>query len=96
MASPENIFHEALSNPLSTFSIDVDGFVQQRPALHQRRPATPKDAVRIEEMINYFHYDYEQPAGDDPFAIHTEISNAPWNANTSCQHRPSGQTDPDR
>lgn len=76
----ENIFHDALRNPLSTFSIDVDAasysnlrrFIQdgQRP---------PKDAVRIEEMVNYFHYEYPQPAGDDPFSINTEISSAPWN-----------------
>lgn len=76
----ENIFHEALRNPLSTFSIDVDAasyanirrFIQggQRP---------PKDAVRIEEMVNYFRYDYPQPKGEDPFSINTEISSAPWN-----------------
>ncbi len=39
----------------------------------------PKDAVRIEELINYFSYDYPQPEGDRPFSITTEISNAPWN-----------------
>ncbi len=76
----ENIFHDALRNPLSTFSIDVDAasysnirrFIQdgQRP---------PKDAVRIEEMVNYFHYEYPQPKGEDPFSINTEISAAPWN-----------------
>jgi Ca-activated chloride channel family protein len=76
----ENIFHDALRNPLSTFSIDVDAasyanirrFIQggQRP---------PKDAVRIEEMVNYFRYDYPQPQGEDPFSINTEISSAPWN-----------------
>lgn len=76
----ENIFHDALRNPLSTFSIDVDAasyanirrFIQggQRP---------PKDAVRIEEMVNYFRYDYPQPKGEDPFSINTEISSAPWN-----------------
>ncbi len=76
----ENIFHDAMRNPLSTFSIDVDAasysnirrFIQdgQRP---------PKDAVRIEEMVNYFHYEYPQPKGEDPFSINTEISSAPWN-----------------
>src|SRR6478609_5325198 len=76
----ENIFHDAVHSPLSTFSIDVDAasysnirrFIQggQRP---------PKDAVRIEEMVNYFHYDYPQPQGEDPFSINTEISSAPWN-----------------
>ncbi|MGC4023012.1 MAG: von Willebrand factor type A domain-containing protein [Cyclobacteriaceae bacterium] len=76
----ENIFHDAVHSPLSTFSIDVDAasysnmrrFIQggQRP---------PKDAVRIEEMVNYFHYEYPQPVGEDPFSINTEISTAPWN-----------------
>ncbi len=83
----ENIFHEALKNPLSTFSIDVDAasysnvrrFIQmgQRP---------PKDAVRIEEMVNYFDYDYPQPKGDDPFSINTEISTAPWNIKHKLVH----------
>jgi len=76
----ENIFHDAVHSPLSTFSIDVDAasysnvrrFIQdgQRP---------PQDAVRIEEMVNYFHYEYPQPTGEDPFSINTEISSAPWN-----------------
>lgn len=76
----ENIFHDARNSPRSTFSIDVDNasysnirrFIQsgQRP---------PVDAVRIEEMVNYFKYDYPQPAGEDPFSINTEISTAPWN-----------------
>ena len=83
----ENIFHGALKNPLSTFSIDVDAasysnvrrFIQlgQRP---------PKDAVRIEEMVNYFDYDYAQPKGDDPFSINTEISSAPWNLKHKLVH----------
>ena len=41
----------------------------------------PAGAVRIEEMINYFNYNYPQPQNDDPFSINTEISNCPWNAN---------------
>ncbi|MFM7854071.1 MAG: von Willebrand factor type A domain-containing protein [Flammeovirgaceae bacterium] len=83
----ENIFHGALQNPLSTFSIDVDAasysnirrFIQlgQRP---------PKDAVRIEEMINYFDYDYKQPTGEDPFSIYTEIAAAPWNKKHKLVH----------
>jgi len=77
----ENIFHDALRNPLSTFSIDVDAASysnMRRFISNGQRP--PKDAVRIEEMINYFDYDYTQPKGDDPFSIYTEISTAPWNA----------------
>ena len=76
----ENIFREALKNPLSTFSIDVDAasYSNVRRFINNgQRP--PKDAVRIEELVNYFDYDYEQPKNDDPFAFHTEISTAPWN-----------------
>lgn len=77
----ENIFHDALRNPLSTFSIDVDAASYsniRRFINNGQRP--PKDAVRIEEMVNYFNYDYQQPNPDVPFAVHTEISAAPWNA----------------
>jgi Ca-activated chloride channel family protein len=77
----ENIFHAAQQNPLSTFSIDVDAAsysnVRRFINLGQR---PPKDAVRIEEMVNYFNYDYTQPKDDVPFAVHTEISTAPWNS----------------
>lgn len=83
----ENIFHDALRNPLSTFSIDVDAasYSNVRRFINNgQRP--PKDAVRIEEMINYFDYDYEQPKGDDPFSIYTEIASAPWNAKHKLVH----------
>jgi Ca-activated chloride channel homolog len=83
----ENIFHEALKNPLSTFSIDVDAASYsniRRFISSGQRP--PKDAVRIEEMINYFDYDYDQPKGDDPFSINTEISSAPWNTKHKLVH----------
>lgn len=76
----ENIFLGALQNPLSTFSIDVDAasYSNVRRFINNgQRP--PKDAVRIEEMINYFSYDYKQPRNQEPFAIYTEISEAPWN-----------------
>ncbi len=76
----ENIFHDAGRNPLSTFSIDVDAasYSNIRRFINTgQRP--PKDAVRIEEMVNYFTYKYAQPEGDHPFAIHTEVSTAPWN-----------------
>jgi Ca-activated chloride channel homolog len=76
----ENIFRSAIKNPLSTFSIDVDAASYsniRRFINNGSRP--PKDAVRIEEMINYFDYDYAQPNDDHPFAVHTEISSAPWN-----------------
>lgn len=76
----ENIFLEPAKHPLSTFSIDVDAasYSNMRRFIQQgQRP--PKDAVRIEELVNYFTYDYQQPRGNDPFSLHTELSNAPWN-----------------
>jgi Ca-activated chloride channel family protein len=83
----ENIFHDALRNPLSTFSIDVDAasYSNMRRFINNgQRP--PKDAVRIEEMVNYFNYDYQQPKGEDPFSIYTEIASAPWNVNHKLVH----------
>ena len=83
----ENIFQEAIKNPLSTFSIDVDAASYsniRRFINNGQRP--PKDAVRIEEMVNYFDYDYDQPTNDDPFAVHTEISTAPWNEKHKLVH----------
>ncbi|HEY9048080.1 MAG TPA: von Willebrand factor type A domain-containing protein [Ohtaekwangia sp.] len=83
----ENIFHDALRNPLSTFSIDVDAasYSNVRRFINNgSRP--PKDAVRIEELVNYFDYDYSQPKNDDPFAVITEISAAPWNTNHKLVH----------
>jgi Ca-activated chloride channel homolog len=83
----ENIFREALKNPLSTFSIDVDAasYSNVRRFINNgQRP--PKDAVRIEELVNYFDYDYAQPKNDDPFAFHTEISTAPWNSKHKLVH----------
>ncbi|MDH5367868.1 MAG: von Willebrand factor type A domain-containing protein [Cyclobacteriaceae bacterium] len=76
----ENSFLEATKNPLSTFSIDVDAasYSNVRRFLNNGQ-MPPKDAVRIEEMVNYFNYDYEQPTGDIPFSVNTEISTAPWN-----------------
>jgi Ca-activated chloride channel family protein len=86
-AIAENGFHEALKNPLSTFSIDVDAASYsniRRFINNGQRP--PKDAVRIEEMINYFDYDYAQPEREHPFAVHTEISAAPWNSKHKLVH----------
>ena len=83
----ENIFHDAARNPLSTFSIDVDAasYSNVRRFINNgQRP--PKDAVRIEEMVNYFDYDYDQPKNDDPFNVVTEISAAPWNTKHKLVH----------
>jgi Ca-activated chloride channel family protein len=76
----ENAFLAVDSSPLSTFSIDVDraSYSNVRRFINGgRRP--PIDAVRIEEMINYFSFDYPDPHGDHPFSVTTEVSNAPWN-----------------
>ncbi|MEO7925058.1 MAG: von Willebrand factor type A domain-containing protein [Chitinophagaceae bacterium] len=76
----ENKFLRVKENPLSTFSIDVDAasYSNVRRFLNQGQ-LPPAGAVRIEEMVNYFHYEYPQPTGKDPFSINTEISDAPWN-----------------
>lgn len=76
----ENRFLAATDNPLSTFSIDVDAasYSNVRRFLDQGQ-LPPAGAIRIEEMINYFHYEYPQPQKDQPFSINTEIAVAPWN-----------------
>ncbi|MCP4695740.1 MAG: VWA domain-containing protein [Gammaproteobacteria bacterium] len=76
----ENDFVAVFSNPLSTFSIDVDtaSYSNVRRFIQSSR-LPPKDAVRIEEFINYFSYDYPQPDGEHPFSITAELSLCPWN-----------------
>lgn len=83
----ENTFLEATKNPLSTFSIDVDAasYSNIRRFINQGQ-LPPKDAVRIEEMVNYFHYGYPQPEDDVPFSISTEISACPWNIDHQLIH----------
>ncbi|QCR24861.1 hypothetical protein C1N53_03225 [Pontibacter sp. SGAir0037] len=80
-------FLEAIKNPLSTFSIDVDraSYSNVRRFLAQGQ-TPPKDAVRSEEMINYFKYDYPEPKGDDPFSVSTELSECPWNKENKLLH----------
>lgn len=76
----DNQFYTADRQPLSTFSIDVDAASYSNVRRYINEGSLPpKDAVRIEEMVNYFHYDYPQPTGDKPFSINTEIASAPWN-----------------
>lgn len=76
----ENRFRAAASDPLSTFSIDVDGasYGNLRRMLNDGG-LPPRDAVRIEELVNYFPYDYPQPRGGDPVSITTEAGVCPWN-----------------
>ena len=78
----ENGFLASRINPLSTFSIDVDAasYSNIRRFINNGQNP-PKDAVRIEEMVNYFEYEYAPPTDEHPFAIHTELSYAPWNQN---------------
>ncbi|WP_027391357.1 VWA domain-containing protein [Aquimarina latercula] len=79
----ENSFEKVNMSPLSTFSIDVDkaSYSNVRRMINSGQQI-PVDAVKIEEMINYFEYDYKQPTNDHPFAIHTEYDKTPWNTKT--------------
>lgn len=79
-AVTEGGFLSASEKPLSTFSIDVDraSYSNVRRFLRDGQ-LPPADAVRIEEMINYFPYSYPQPADDRPFAVHAELASCPWN-----------------
>lgn len=76
----ENRFESPATAPLSTFSVDVDkaAYSNIRRMINYGQ-TVPKDAVRIEEMINYFPYNYPQPKDQHPFSINTEYSIAPWN-----------------
>ncbi|NMM48942.1 vWA domain-containing protein [Marinigracilibium pacificum] len=83
----ENQFHKPEDQPLSTFSIDVDAasYSNVRRFLSMGiKP--PVDAVRIEEMINYFNYDYEEPTDEHPFSITTEIADCPWQSDHYLLH----------
>jgi Ca-activated chloride channel family protein len=75
----ENDFRRVADAPLSTFGVDVDTAsysIVRRMIAEGRRP--PAGAVRIEEMLNYFHYDYRAPVGDEPFAVSVETAACPW------------------
>ena len=76
----ENPFESPKTAPLSTFSIDVDNaaYTNIRRFLNNGQPV-PKDAVRVEEMVNFFKYQYPQPFDEHPFSINTEYSQSPWN-----------------
>jgi Ca-activated chloride channel family protein len=76
----DNPFIRASQEQLATFSIDVDtaSYANMRRFLTQNQ-MPPRDSVRIEELINYFNYDYAQPAGRDPIAPNMEVAVTPWN-----------------
>ncbi len=79
-ATNENSFHAPSKQAFSTFSIDVDtaSYSNTRRFLISGH-MPPTSAVRVEEFINYFSYDYADPAKDVPFAVHSETTTAPWN-----------------
>jgi Ca-activated chloride channel homolog len=83
----ENPFMAVADNPLSTFSIDVDtaSFSNMRRFINDgQRP--PVDAIRIEELINYFSYDYPEPKADEPFSVSAEVAACPWNSEHKLVH----------
>lgn len=79
----ENEYQNPVNAPLSTFSIDVDNasYSNTRRMINEGY-MPPKDAIRIEEFVNYFDYKYDQPTGKHPFAIHLETASCPWNKDT--------------
>ncbi len=79
----ENPFKRCQLAPLSTFSIDVDkaAYSNVRRMINKGQNI-PKDAVKIEEMVNYFSYDYPQPKDEHPFSINTEVVKTPWHEDT--------------
>jgi Ca-activated chloride channel family protein len=76
----ENGYKEVVKEPLSTFSVDVDraSYSNVRRFLNNGQ-MPPVDAVRVEEMLNYFSYDYKAPTDEHPFAVHHEMAVSPWN-----------------
>lgn len=76
----ENPFIKTADQPISTFSVDADGgsYANMRRFLHLGQ-TPPKESVRIEEFINYFTFDYKEPAKDENVSLESEISNCPWN-----------------
>lgn len=83
----ENDYLSALENPLSTFSIDVDGASYSNARRYITNGSLPPvDAIRIEEFINYFDYSYQQPKDEHPFSIQMEMSSCPWNSEHKLVH----------
>lgn len=82
-ALADNPIHSVVETPVSTFSADVDtgAYANVRRLLNQGR-LPPEGAVRLEEMVNYFPYDYALPSDDSPFGVTTELAPSPWNSHT--------------
>lgn len=82
LAFEQNGVKRSVEQPVSTFSIDVDtaAYSNIRRMLQQEGRLPPAHAVRIEEMINYFDYDYPQPDKSHPFSVSTELAQSPWHA----------------
>ncbi len=78
----ENEFLDPKTTPLSTFSLDVDtsSYTFMRRFIADEKQLPPRTSVRLEEFVNYFHYDYPEPTGDDPIAVNCEMAACPWNA----------------
>jgi Ca-activated chloride channel family protein len=76
----DNRWQTPVDEPLSTFSVDVDtaSYTNFRHLIRHRAPI-PRDAIRLEEMVNYFDYAYPQPVGDHPFAVLVDNAACPWN-----------------
>ncbi|MDO4789317.1 MAG: VWA domain-containing protein [Johnsonella sp.] len=79
----ENVFQAVASSPLSTFAADVDtaSYANIRRMIEGGELPLP-DMVRIEEMLNYFHYDYPEPLDKGPFSVSMELADCPWNPDT--------------
>jgi Ca-activated chloride channel homolog len=88
IATGDSPVKQVAQAPVSTFSIDVDtGAYSNVRRFLMNGQMPPKDAVRVEEMINYFSYDYPGPeAGGDPFLVTTAVERTPWNAETYLLH----------
>lgn len=78
--TPDNPFLTVALNPRSTFSTDVDtaSYANMRRFIREHS-LPPADAIRIEELVNYFDYDYPAPTGGQPLALHADVGACPWN-----------------
>jgi Ca-activated chloride channel family protein len=83
----ENPFKVVNQSPVSTFSIDVDkaSYSNMRRFINNQQ-LPPPDAIRIEELVNYFKYDYPQPQDEHPFAVFTDVTSAPWHPENKLIH----------